>query len=322
MPSTIFLVLPCYNEELVIDETARQLCELMGQLIDEGKISSKSRICFVNDGSKDKTWRHIVEACNKSYLFSGINLAGNVGHQNALMAGLMSVKELCDAVITLDADLQHDIKAIEKFVSLYDKGYEIVYGVRKSRYKEGFFKKITGDFFYKLMKGMGANIVYNHADYRLMGKKAINALSEYKEANLFLRGIIPMLGFKNTILEYEEQERFAGDSKYSIKKMFQLAENGITSLTTRPMHLIFMTGIGALVISVYMMLVKIVGNLKGKKKSLKSSTILIWLMGALQLLSLGVIGEYIGKIFIETKHRPAFFVDTFLYQDGEVAKNE
>lgn len=239
---TIYLVLPCYNEELVLNDSAFKLNNLMEGLIAQKTITKESRVIFVDDGSWDNTWTLLEKICEENSLFGAIRLSNNRGHQNALLAGMMMVKDKCDAVITLDADLQHDINVIPQFIELYEEGNEIIYGVRKSRKGEGFLKKFTGDAFYRLMRIAGANVIRNHADYRLMSAKALDALEKYGEVNLFLRGIIPQIGFKNITLEYEEKERQAGESKYTFKKMMKLAMDGITSFSIRPLQMI--TGCG------------------------------------------------------------------------------
>ena len=238
----IYLILPCYNEELIVNDSAVKLKELMNELQEKRKISGDSRVVFVDDGSVDATWELLESICKRDRLFGAIRLAHNSGHQNALLAGMMAVKDKCDAVITLDADLQHDICAIPRFIELFEEGYEIISGVRRSRKGEGFFKKLSGDAFYGIMNLLGVKIIKNHADYRLMSANALNALEKYDEVNLFLRGIIPQMGFKSTTLEYDEKERFAGKSKYSVKKMLKLAADGITSFSIRPLQMIAVCG--------------------------------------------------------------------------------
>ncbi|MBD5477118.1 MAG: glycosyltransferase family 2 protein [Lachnospiraceae bacterium] len=307
---TIYLVLPCYNEELVIKDSASKLKELMQKLINEKTISEQSKVYFVNDGSCDRTWELLEEICRENGLFGAISLSANCGHQNAILSGMMYVKDECDAVITLDADLQHDITAIPEFVKRFNEGYEIVYGVRKSREGERKFKKITGDTFYTVMQLSGAKLIRNHADYRLMSSKAIQALSGYEEANLFLRGIIPSMGFKSTTLEYQEKPRLAGESKYSLKKMLKLAADGITSFSIRPLQMISLCGVFAFILSIIMLIYALVVYLEsGTVPGWTSIVAPIWFLGGIQLLSLGVVGEYIGKIYMETKHRPRYIVD-------------
>ena len=295
----LYIVVPCYNEEEVLPETSKRLKEKMNQLIKAKKISPDSHVVFVNDGSKDKTWELISSYSEKDHLFGGINLSRNRGHQNALLAGLMTVKEDADMVISMDADLQDDINAVDKFVDAYYDGNDVVYGVRSSRKKDTFFKRTTALAFYKLMSRMGVESVYNHADYRLMSKRALNALENFKEVNLFLRGIMPLIGFPSTIVEYERNERFAGESKYPLKKMLNFALDGITSFSVKPIR--FITAIGFLisVISVIMFIYTIVRHVLGFTVAGWSSLIIsLWFLGGVQILSIGVIGEYIGKIYM------------------------
>lgn len=307
---TIYLILPCYNEELVLKDSAEKLKALMKELREKEKISGQSRVIFVDDGSSDSTWEILEQLCEADELFGAIRLAHNSGHQNALLAGMMSVKDSCDAVITLDADLQHDINAIPRFIELFEEGYEVVNGVRKSREGEGLFKKLSGDAFYGLMHLFGAKVIRNHADYRLMSAKALSALSRYDEVNLFLRGIIPMIGFKSTTFEYEEKPRLAGESKYSMKKMLKLAGDGITSFSIRPLQLITVCGVLFFTLSIFMFLYAIVTFAhQGTVPGWTSIVAPLWLLGGIQLLALGIVGEYIGKIYMETKHRPRYEVD-------------
>lgn len=309
----LYIVVPCYNEEEVLPETSKRLKEKMNQLIKAKKISPDSHVVFVNDGSKDKTWELISSYSEKDHLFGGINLSRNRGHQNALLAGLMTVKEDADMVISMDADLQDDINAVDKFVDAYYDGNDVVYGVRSSRKKDTFFKRTTALAFYKLMSRMGVESVYNHADYRLMSKRALNALENFKEVNLFLRGIMPLIGFPSTIVEYERNERFAGESKYPLKKMLNFALDGITSFSVKPIR--FITAIGFLisVISVIMFIYTIVRHVLGFTVAGWSSIIIsLWFLGGVQILSIGVIGEYIGKIYMETKGRPRFIIENYI----------
>ena len=278
-------------------------------MITNDLISDKSKILFVNDGSKDKTWSIIEELHSKNDIFSGVNLSRNRGHQNALLAGLITAKEYSDMTISLDADLQDDVDVIDKFVAQYYDGCDIVYGVRSSRQTDTLFKKITALAFYKFMRTLGVDMVYNHADYRLMSKRALEGLSEYKEVNLFLRGMVPLIGYKYSIVEYERHERFAGDSKYPLKKMIAFALDGITSLSIQPIRII--TGLGftiffiSVIALIYSLVVKFTGNTVTGWTSL---TLSIWMLGGIQLLSLGIIGEYVGKIYNETKRRPRFII--------------
>lgn len=309
----IYLVVPCYNEEDVLIETATRLKEKIKTLIGNKKINKNSRIVFVDDGSKDKTWSIIESLHNRDELFLGIKLSRNRGHQNALLAGLMTVKDYCDAVISLDADLQDDIDTIDEFIEKFYLGNDIVYGVRSSREKDTFFKRTTAQGFYKFMNWLGVDIIYNHADYRLMSKRALFTLENFKEVNLFLRGIVPLIGYKYDIVLYERNERFAGESKYPLKKMLSFAFQGITSFSIKPIRLVLTIGIvmfiTSLIALIYSLLVWILN------KTIQGWTTLvisIWMLGGIQLLCLGIIGEYIGKIYIETKQRPKFVIDKFL----------
>lgn len=312
----VFLVLPCYNEELVIKDSAYKLKQLINRLVSEGVLSSDSKAVFVDDGSKDKTWELLVELCAEDNIFSAIHLSCNCGHQNALLAGMMAVKDKCDAVITLDADLQHDINVIPRFIELFEEGYEIIYGVRKSRKGEGLIKKITGDAFYSVMRMSGAKIIKNHADYRLLSAKALRALEKYDEVNLFLRGIIPQIGMKNTVLEYEEKERLAGESKYTMKKMLKLAADGITSFSIRPLQMIVMCGFFFFLLSIVMFIYAILVFIKqGTVPGWTSIVAPIWLLGGVQLLALGIVGEYVGKIYMETKHRPKYEIEQMIFKE-------
>lgn len=318
MPETLYMVVPCYNEQEVLHETARQLKAKYETLIQQNLISSESRIVFVNDGSKDSTWSIIQELHREQpHFFSGINLAHNSGHQNAVLAGLMSVKDICDMAITMDADLQDDINTIDAMVKKYYEGNQVVYGVRSARKTDTFFKKFTAESFYKFMKLMGADVVYNHADFRLMSSRVLQELSGFREVNLFLRGMIPLIGFQSCNVYYERHERFAGESKYPLRKMLSFAVNGITSFSTKPLKLITSLGFIMFVISVvafiWSFIVKIAGLSVGGWSSTMCS---IWLIGGLQLLCLGIIGEYVGKIYAEVKQRPRFIVADFLNETG------
>lgn len=318
MKQILYLVIPCYNEEEVLQETAKRLLVKINNMISKEIISKDSKILFVNDGSKDKTWSIIEELHTKDNIFSGINLSRNRGHQNALLAGLMTAKEYADMTISLDADLQDDVDVIDKFVEQYYEGSDVVYGVRSSRQTDTFFKKSTALLFYKFMKGLGVDMVYNHADYRLMSKRALDGLSEFTEVNLFLRGMVPLVGYKYSIVEYERHERFAGESKYPLKKMISFALDGITSLSIKPIRLISGLGFTIFFVSVialiYSFIVKFIGNTITGWTSL---TISIWMLGGVQLLCLGVIGEYIGKIYNETKRRPRFIIADKLINNDE-----
>lgn len=312
----LYLVIPCYNEEAVLPETSKRLKEKYTALMDAGKISTDSRIVFVNDGSKDRTWEMICDLHREDPVFRGICLSRNKGHQNALMAGLMTVKDECDAAISMDADLQDDINAIDAMVDKYAEGFEVVYGVRSSRKKDTFFKRTTAEGFYKVMKAMGVETVYNHADYRLMSRRALGALSEFDEVNLFLRGIVPLVGFKSTQVTYERGERFAGESKYPLKKMIAFAVEGITSMSVKPIRMISSLGFFVFLVSIGVLIYSIVQKFLGNTvPGWAFLAVSIWALGGIQLLSIGVIGEYIGKIYLETKHRPKFIVAEYLKDD-------
>lgn len=310
---TIYLVLPCYNEEAVLHETSARLKVKMNQLISENKISKDSRVTFVDDGSKDNTWSIIEELKESDELFAGVKLSRNRGHQNALLAGLMTVKDYCDAAISLDADLQDDINVIDKFIDRFIDGCDVVYGVRSDRKTDTVFKRTTAQGFYKVMKLLGVDIVYNHADYRLMSKRALDALEEFEEVNLFLRGIVPLIGYKSDVVLYERNERFAGESKYPLKKMLSFAFEGITSFSVKPIKLILDIGLIMFTTSLLFLIYFIALWCLGKTvEGWATIVVSIWMLGGVQLLCLGVIGEYIGKIYIETKKRPKFIIDKFI----------
>lgn len=307
--NTLYVVIPCYNEEEVLQETTKRLKEKLSSLIKEKIISPDSRVMYVNDGSKDKTWELIKEINEKEKLFTGICLSRNRGHQNALVAGLLTAKNYADVIISMDADLQDDINAMDEMLKKYNEGCEVVYGVRSSRKKDTFFKKFTAEGFYKFMALMGVDIVFNHADYRLTSKRVLDEFSNYHEVNLFLRGMFPQIGFKSDIVYYERAERFAGESKYPLKKMLNFAWDGITSFSVKPLRMICFLGFIILFISfvimIYALVQKILGNTVDGWTFL---TISIWFIGGLQMISLGIIGEYIGKVYNETKARPRFIV--------------
>ena len=312
----LYLVVPCYNEEEVLPETSKRLKEKYTALMSAGKIDADSKIVFVNDGSKDRTWEMICDLHKTDPVFRGICLSRNKGHQNALMAGLMTVKGECDAAISMDADLQDDINAIDEMVDRYLEGYEVVYGVRSSRKKDTFFKRTTAQGFYKVMRAMGVETVYNHADYRLMSRRALEALSEFDEVNLFLRGIVPLVGFKSTEVTYERGERFAGESKYPLKKMLAFATEGITSMSIKPIRLITTLGFLVFLFSIGVLIYSIIRKFTGYTvPGWAFLAVSIWALGGVQLLAIGVIGEYIGKIYLETKHRPKFIVAEYLNDD-------
>ena len=309
----LYVVVPCYNEQEVLAETSKRLREKFQTLIGSGKIDEKSRIVFVNDGSKDNTWKIIEELHRQDNLFSGINLSRNRGHQNALLAGLMTAKDYADAVISMDADLQDDINAIDEMLEKYYAGNDIVYGVRSKRATDTFFKRFTAESFYKMMNAMGANTVYNHADYRLMSKRALEGLAEFKEVNLFLRGMVPMIGYPSDVVYYERSERFAGESKYPLKKMISFAIEGITSLSTKPIKMITNLGVFIFLFSFVILIYSLIRHFSGDTVAGWTTIIVsVWAIGGLILLSLGIIGEYIGKIYLESKERPRYIIEQFL----------
>jgi len=309
----LYLVIPCYNEQEVLPETSKRLLEKMTSLIDRGMISGESKIMFVNDGSRDRTWEMIENLHDSNPIYLGVKLSRNRGHQNALLGGLMTAKEYADMVISMDADLQDDIDVVDQFVEKYYEGCEIVYGVRSARDTDTFFKKYTAEGFYKIINMMGGEVIPNHADYRLMSRRALEELENYKEVNLFLRGIVPMIGFKTDVVTYERQKRFAGESKYPLKKMLALAVDGITSLSIKPIRFIVFLGMFIFVCSIAMLIYSLVQHFLGNTSIGWTSLIVsIWAIGGLQLLAIGVIGEYIGKIYLETKERPKYIIERVL----------
>ncbi|WP_124100777.1 glycosyltransferase family 2 protein [Ruminococcus sp. Marseille-P6503] len=310
---TLYLVIPCYNEEEMLPITAEALMKKMDALISDRKISSDSKVMFVDDGSKDKTWEIIEKLHSLNPMFTGLKLSRNKGHQNALLAGLMTAKNYADILISMDADLQDDIGAIDGFLEKRAEGCDIVYGVRSSREKDTAFKRGTAQAYYKLLAKLGVEITYNHADYRLMSRRAVEALSEFKEVNLFLRGLVPMVGFKSDIVTYVRNERQAGESKYPLKKMISFAVEGITSLSVKPIRLITSLGLLVFLVSIIMLIYFFVIWCMGKTVAGWTTTVVsVWALGGLQLLAIGVIGEYIGKIYLETKERPKFIIETNL----------
>ena len=318
MSSPIFsLVVPCYNEEEVLPMAADILKRKLTSLILQEKISTKSFICFVDDGSSDNTWAIISDLHEGDNIFTGIKLSRNRGHQNAVLAGLMTAKESADAVISLDADLQDDINAIDEMIEKYSEGYQIVFGVRSSRAKDSFFKRFTAESFYTLLRFFSddpKSIIFNHADYRLMSKTALEALHEYGEVNLFLRGIVPALGYKQSIVYYERKERMAGESKYPLSKMLALAFQGITSFSVKPMRIIFIGGVFIFLISIGMLVYFLFRYFTGHTvRGWATLAISIWGIGGILQMSIGIVGEYIGKIYLETKRRPKYFIETILH---------
>lgn len=312
----LYLAIPCYNEEEVLLDSAEKLFNKFRQLIKSQKISKESRIVFIDDGSTDKTWSIIQSLHEKIPMFSGIKLSCNRGHQNALLSGLITLKDYADAVISIDADLQDDIDAIDKMLEKYEQGADVVYGVRSSRETDTKFKRFTAETYYKILNKLGAKTIFNHADFRLMSKRALNIFAEYKEVNIFLRGMVPMVGFKSDIVEYERKERLAGESKYPLKKMLALAWEGITSLSIKPIRIITFIGLISIFISIIMLIVFLIQWICGVTVAGWTSIITsIWLLGGLQIFAIGIVGEYIGKIYLETKHRPRFVIETFLHDE-------
>ncbi len=308
---TLYAVVPCYNEQDMLPLSAPILRDKWRSLMDRGAISRDSRITLVDDGSADGTWQIIRELCDApDSLFCAVKLSHNRGHQNALLAGLESVMDRCDAAVSLDADLQDDIDVIDRFIEEYEAGCDIVYGVRDDRSSDSFAKRVTAQGYYKFLKLLGVDIIYNHADYRLMSRRALHALSGYRETNLFLRGIIPELGFPSAIVTYARREREAGESKYTLTKMLKLAFDGITSFSVRPIRILAVVGVLTLLVAVVMAVYTLVRHFTGNTVSGWSSLMIsIWFLGGLNLLALGVVGEYIGKIYSEVKQRPRYIVE-------------
>ena len=314
----LYIVIPCYNEQDVLPITSKMFLQKLLDLSAAGKISANSRVLFVNDGSKDDTWHIIQELSQQDEHFCGLSLSRNRGHQNALLAGLMEAKELCDITISIDCDGQDDINAMDAMVDAYLDGCDIVYGVRAKRTTDTFFKRFTAEGFYKLMNWMGAEVVFNHADYRLMSSRALKEFSHFEEVNIFLRGMVPLVGFKSTSVYYDRAERIAGESHYPLSKMLALAFNGITSLSVKPIRMITGLGVGVSVISFIGVIWAVVRALTGATVSGWASTMsILCFMGGIQLLCLGVIGEYIGKIYMESKHRPRFIIGERTWQTPE-----
>ena len=317
MTATLYIVVPCYNEEACLEETTKRLKQKISDLIQKKKISKNSKIVFVDDGSKDKTWE-IISGLDGPVI--GLKLSRNRGHQNALLAGLFCAKEHADIIASMDADLQDDIDAVDKMIDAYYDGNEIVYGVRSSRKKDSFFKKTTAQSFYKIMNLLGAEVVYNSADYRLMSRRALDEMENYHEVNLFLRGIVPLIGLKSTTVEYERAERFAGESKYPLKKMLSFAWDGITSFSIKPIRFIMSLGVTILAISLLVLLYSLIMKIIGRTVDGWTFIICsIWLLGGIQMMSIGLIGEYIGKTYAETKRRPRYFVEKIVGEDKEEA---
>ncbi len=306
MIDILYIVVPCYNEEEVLPETSKRLLQKLTALTEQGLVSVESRIVFVDDGSRDRTWSMIADLSREDAHFAGVKLSRNMGHQNALLAGLSIAKEHCDMAISMDADLQDDIDAIDRFVEGYMQGCDVVYGVRSSREKDTAFKRGTAQGFYRFMKALGVEIVHNHADYRLMSRRALEALCSFEEANLFLRGIVPLIGFKSSTVEYERGERFAGSSKYPLKKMITFAIDGITAFSIKPLRLVTWAGVVILALSILAMMIMALVGVTGTLQYLIAS---VWTVCGIQLLGLGIVGEYVGRVYKETKHRPRFIID-------------
>ena len=317
----LYLVVPCYNEQEVLNDTAEKLRKKMTALIAAEKVSAKSRIAFVNDGSCDATWELIAACAEQSTLFSGINLAHNEGHQNALLAGLMTVLPYADVTISMDADLQDDIDAVDAMLEKYAAGANIVYGVRENRASDTFLKRFTAESFYRAMRALGADIVFNHADFRLMDRRALTALAAYSEVNLFLRGIVPMIGLTHDVVYYTRRQRLAGESKYPWRRMASFAWEGVTSLSARPIRLISQMGMFISLISGLMLVWSIIRHFEGETIiGWTSLVVSLWFLGGLILLSIGVIGEYVAKIYLEVKRRPRYLVQDFIDTNAEGKK--
>ena len=309
----LYLAIPCYNEEEVLRDSAGKLLNKYNSLMEQGKITADSKIVFIDDGSKDRTWEIIKELHEKNPVYQGIKLSRNRGHQNALLCGLITLKDKADVEISIDADLQDDINAFDAMLEKFEEGCDVVYGVRSKRETDTFFKRFTAEAFYKILNKLGAKVIFNHADFRLMSKRALEAFSQYKETNIFLRGMVPLVGYKSDVVTYERFERLAGESKYPLKKMLALAWEGITSLSIQPIRMITWLGGIIFVISFIMIIYSLISLIAGTAVSGWASTLCsIWALGGLQLLAIGIIGEYIGKIYLETKRRPRFIVEEFI----------
>ena len=314
--SILTIVVPCYNEQEVLPETVKELGEVLEKLIKDGNVSPKSKILFVNDGSKDKTWELISKYTKEYEYVTGIKFSRNYGHQNALLAGMSVAVKYSNMIITIDADLQDDIYAIPKMVKKYNEGYDVVYGVRNSRETDTFFKRRTALAFYGLMGKLGVKIVPDSADYRLLSKRATESLLDFKERNLFLRGMVPLVGYDSAKVYYARKERFAGKSKYPLSKMLHFALDGITSFSIAPIHLILYLGVLTVIFSIIMMIYTLVEKINGHIVSGWASLMIsIWFLGGVQLISISIIGEYVGKIFSEVKHRPRFVIEAETYTE-------
>ena len=309
----LYLAIPCYNEEDVLWDSAEKLLNKYYDMMADNIITPDSRIVFIDDGSKDKTWEIIQDLHGQNSIFQGIKLSRNRGHQNALLAGMMTLKDKADAVISIDADLQDDINVFDRMVKDFENGCDVVYGVRSKRATDTFFKRFTAEVFYKILNKMGAKVIFNHADFRLMSRRALEAFSLYRETNIFLRGMVPLIGYKSSVVKYERSERLAGESKYPLKKMLALAWEGVTSLSIQPIRVITWLGLIIFIISIIMVIYSLISFFTGAAVSGWASTLCsIWALGGLQLLAIGIIGEYIGKIYMETKRRPRYIVEEYL----------
>ncbi|MBQ3320944.1 glycosyltransferase family 2 protein [Candidatus Saccharibacteria bacterium] len=313
--NTLYLIIPCYDEEAVLTETTNKLTEKLNRMAETKLVSPKSKIVYVDDGSKDETWALIKKLHKNNKYVEGVKLSKNRGHQNALLAGLMFAKEYADVLVSMDADLQDDIEVLDDFIKEYNNGSEIVYGVRSSRKKDTFFKRNTAQLFYKIMKWLGVDIIYNHADYRLMSRRAVDELEKYTETNLFLRGIIPQIGLKTSVVNYERKARFAGKSKYPLNKMLSFAIEGILSFSVKPLRAITLFGLIISLASFVFLIYVVIGHfLNGNVAGWTTIVALISFFGGFQILCIGVIGEYIGKIYGETKRRPRYSIEEVLFK--------
>ncbi|MCX8001998.1 MAG: glycosyltransferase family 2 protein [Anoxybacillus mongoliensis] len=317
------IVVPCYNEEDILPETIEQLLSLRRQLVEEGLISEKSKILFVDDGRRDRTWAIIYKACLRYEEMKGIKLAGNAGHQHALLAGMFAAKQMAHCIVTMDADLQDDIYVVREFVRKFQEGYDIVYGVRRKRDVDSYVKRRTAEMFYRMMNRIGVKLIYNHADYRLMSRRAVEALAQFREVNMFLRGVVPLLGFPSTTVYYDRKERKAGVTKYPFMKMIRFAFDGLTSFSMVPIRFVSLLGFCSFFVSVlfalYVLFLKMTGHTQTGWTSLIMS---IWLVGGLQLIAIGLVGEYVGKVYKETKQRPRYIVDVDLLNGPIIARHE
>ena len=319
---TLYIVIPCYNEEAVLPMTSGMFLDKINQLAGEGKISPDSRVLFVNDGSKDRTWEIICDLARKDEHFLGIAQSRNRGHQAAVLAGLMEAKDKCDITISIDCDGQDDINAMDRMVDAYLDGCEVVYGVRSKRDTDTFFKRFTAEGFYKLLAWMGVEVVFNHADYRLISSRVLHEFANYKEVNLYLRGMVPLVGFKSTSVYYERHERLAGESHYPLRKMLALAFDGITSLSVKPIRMVFFIGLMIMLLSFIGILWAVIAAFMGKSVAgWASLACIVCFMGGVQCLFLGVIGEYIGKIYLEVKGRPRYIISDRTWEDGDDPRN-